>query len=240
MVSLIIPTLNEADSLPKVLRGLSAELKRQYNVEVIVSDGGSVDATLSLARSLGARVVEAVPGVPQTIASGRDAGAGVARGDVLLFMDADTYPKSWAELLAAAVRVMQDSRTVAATMRFGITPSERRWYDALWQESYNLLFALQNYLGFGIGRGNCQIVQAAIFRAVGGYDSHLAAAEDYDLYRRLRKQGRIRFLWGVVVYESPRRFRHYGYVRVSWWWFLNAWSVLLRHRSWSKKWKRVQ
>src|SRR3990167_9713058 len=89
MISLVIPTLNEAKTLGKTLVGLSDEIKKRYLVELIVSDGGSSDDTQELARQLGARVVLPEPGVKQNIAVGRNAGAAGASGEILIFLDAD-------------------------------------------------------------------------------------------------------------------------------------------------------
>lgn len=240
MISLVIPTLNEAKTLGKTLVGLSDEIKKRYLVELIVSDGGSSDDTQELARQLGARVVLPEPGVKQNIAVGRNAGAVVASGEILIFLDADTRPRDWEKLLRAANEAFEDDKVAAATVSVEIEPAERKLRDLFWLNLYNLMFFCQTALGFGMGRGNCQIVRAATFKEVGGYNEDLSAAEDYDLYRRLGKLGKIRILWRVVVYESPRRFRRYGYLRVGAWWFLNAVSVVLRKRSWSRVWQRVR
>lgn len=239
MISLIIPTLNESEVLRKTLAGLTDDLKKKWQVEVIVSDGGSKDNTVRIARELGAIIVEPRAGDKQTIAGGRNDGAAVARGEVLIFLDADTYPKDWGKLLEAADKLKQDDRMVAATVSVEIEPKERKFKDIIWQNLFNLVFFTENAIGLAMGRGNCQIVKAAAFKAVGAYNENLAAAEDYDLYRRLGKTGKIKILWHIIVYESPRRFRRYGYMKVAWWWSLNGINVLLRKKAWSKKWGRV-
>jgi hypothetical protein len=83
-------------------------------------------------------------------------------------------------------------------------------------------------------------VSAELFRRTGGYNEDLAAAEDYDLFRRLSLKGRIRFLPGVTVYESPRRYRSQGYPRVLWLWFMNAVSVTFTRRSRSREWTPIR
>ncbi len=238
MISLIIPTLDEAANIRRTLTSLSNETRKKYQVEVIVSDGGSTDDTVKIARELGAKVVEPILGEQQSIAVGRNAGAATAGCDVLIFMDADTYPKSWDKLLSAASQFNHE-KEVAATVSVEINPVERKWRDIIWQNLFNLVFFAENVLGLAMGRGNCQIVKAASFRQVGGYNVSLAAAEDYDLYRRLAKIGKIKILWHVIVYESPRRFRRYGYWRVVWWWTLNGLNVYFKNKAASKKWQRV-
>lgn len=239
MISLIIPTLNEAKVISKTLAGLDNDIKTKYNVEVIISDGGSTDGTQELVRKLGVRLVEADESKVQNIAVGRNAGAELANGQVLIFLDADTYPESWSKLFEGAIKIVDNKKLVAGTVSVEISPEERKFKDIIWQNLFNLVFFCENAIGIGMGRGNCQIVRTDAFRRIGGYNINLAAAEDYDLYRRLTKIGKIKILWHVVVYESPRRFRKYGYLKVVWWWTLNGASVLFKNRAWSKKWKRV-
>ncbi|PIV12587.1 MAG: teichoic acid biosynthesis protein, partial [Candidatus Nealsonbacteria bacterium CG03_land_8_20_14_0_80_36_12] len=82
MLSIIIPTLNEEKYLPSLLE----EIKKQNfsDYEIIVADGGSEDKTVKIARNYGCKIVKG--GLP---AKGRNEGAKIAEGDILLFMDAD-------------------------------------------------------------------------------------------------------------------------------------------------------
>ncbi len=240
MISLIIPTLNEAQLLPQTLKLLDKATRQKFAVELIVSDGGSKDGTPALARKLGAKVISSKKGVKQNIAVGRNAGAAVARGRVLIFLDADTKPRSWPELFSAAQQLLLDKKAVAAAPRFAIAPAERKIADIFWLNFYNLIIFIQNYLGLGYGRGNCQIIKTESFWQAGGYNPDLPAAEDFDLYKRLRKLGRIKNLWGVLVYESPRRYRRYGYLKVNKLYLFNALSLIWRGKAWSKRWPRVK
>jgi rSAM/selenodomain-associated transferase 2 len=93
--SIVIPTLNAAAALPGTLAALGA------GVEVVVSDGGSLDATPDLARRLGARVVRAPRGRGSQLA----AGIAAARGPWLLLLHADTrLGPGWADSAAAHQR----------------------------------------------------------------------------------------------------------------------------------------
>ena len=84
-LSIIIPTLNEAEGIAAQLAGLS--LLRQRGHEVIVADGGSDDGTEELARPMADAVIHA----PRGRAAQMNAGAACARGEVLLFLHADTW-----------------------------------------------------------------------------------------------------------------------------------------------------
>jgi GT2 family glycosyltransferase len=94
-----------------------------------------------------------------------------------------------------------------------------------------------NSLQFGTGRGECQVIKRKAFFNVSGYDERLAAGEDFDLYRRLARRGRIKYVEDLTVYESPRRYRRSGYFRVALLWFLNAVSIIILRRSFSREWK---
>ncbi len=97
-----------------------------------------------------------------------------------------------------------------------------------------------NVVRIGAGRGECQIVRRDVFLRVGGYRDRLAAGEDFDLYARISRRARVRFAGELLVLESPRRFRKFGYLRVLFWWTVNALSVLLRGRSSSDEWEPVR
>src|SRR2546427_10158061 len=88
LISLVIPAFNEKRYLPETLSSLREAISLcRCSVELIVVDNDSVDRTADVARSFGAIVVhEAVHNISRV----RNAGAGVARGDVLAFVDADT------------------------------------------------------------------------------------------------------------------------------------------------------
>jgi hypothetical protein len=97
-----------------------------------------------------------------------------------------------------------------------------------------------NDVGMGVGRGECHVMRRDVFEKVGGYAPGIAAGEDYDLFRRLEKLGGIRFLKDVVVYESPRRYRKYGYLIVTASWFMNFLAVFFLRRSILSEWKPVR
>jgi hypothetical protein len=91
-----------------------------------------------------------------------------------------------------------------------------------------------------MGRGECQIVRRKAFEALKGYNAEMAAGEDFDLYRRLRSIGRVRYDHQLLVFESPRRYRKYGYLRVYFDWIRNGLAVLFKHRSFDQVWEEVR
>lgn len=239
MFSVIIPTLNEEGLLPRLLQQLTSDLRRRFNIEVIISDGGSADKTLAIAKKYGCLVVPKLEHEKQTIGSARNKAAWRAQGAILIFMDADGYWQNPRHFFGHIKHAFVDRNLVAATVRVEIGPNERIWKDKLWLGFFNNIFYFENKIGIGMGRGNCQIVRASAFRQIHGYNERLVAAEDYDLFRRLRRVGQVKFFWPLVIYESPRRFRKLGYVKVFGMWALNSLGVLLTGKAWSKKWQRV-
>jgi len=91
-----------------------------------------------------------------------------------------------------------------------------------------------------MGRGECHVMRREVFARVHGYAERIAAGEDYDMFRRLEKVGRVKFLRDVVVYESPRRYRKYGYAYVTLSWFMNFLAVFFLRRSILSEWKPVR
>lgn len=120
MVTIVIPTLNEEKYLPHLLQSLSEQTFTDF--EVIVADADSQDATRGIAASQGCLVV---PG--GRIATGRNAGARHARGEYILFLDADVSiaPAFLEELLN---RVQRQKLDVASGF---ITPDSRKLFDKI-------------------------------------------------------------------------------------------------------------
>lgn len=238
-LSIIVPTLNEEKLLRETLRQFPKEFRSAHNIELIVSDGGSTDATLTIAEELADVVVRHNGTHRQTIAEGRNHGARVATGDVLVFLNADTVfaePHSAIEKISSILATCPD--VVALAFPVAIAPGERTVSDAAFHTFFNFYVRLLNGCGINFARGECNILRAGTFRSLGGYDERLAAGEDFELYTRIR--GNVFFLRDVLVYESPRRYRKFGYMRILAQWFANAVSGLLRHRSYSKEWETVR
>ncbi len=238
--SIIVPALDEEKLLERMLDQFTPDLATRYGIEVIVSDGGSHDRTLSIAEAGADRVVRNEPYVKQTISMGRNAGAQAALGDVFIFLNADTFIQDPPYFFRRIAEELPAPDIVALTGSVAVYPEEERRIDRWFHGFYNWFFFMMNRVGMGMGRGECHVIRRSVFEELHGYTSRLAAGEDYDMFRRLGRHGRVKFLRDVVVYESPRRYRRYGYAYVTASWFLNFLAIFFLRRSIMDEWKPVR
>lgn len=241
MLSIIIPTLNEEKLLPGLLEQLhQSTLRDSFEYEVIVSDGGSSDRTLEVCKDFNVKICREPYHKSNNIASGRNYGASFANGDVLLFINADIRFHEPEKLFHFILHEFKQSESIAMTCFVEVFPEVRRVSDIIFHFMYNNYFVLINKLGIGMGRGECQVIKRAVFESLSGYRVHLAAGEDFDLFRRAAHQGKILFMRKFKVFESPRRYRKYGYFNVALSWTLNAFSILRSDKSNSDYWEQVR
>jgi glycosyltransferase involved in cell wall biosynthesis len=239
--SIIIPVLNEEILLPGLLGQLNDPiLKNKFKYEIIISDGGSKDNTIEIALKIADIVKFHNKIIMQNIAQGRNEGAKLAQGEILIFLNGDIYLPSVVDFFSFIDTVFYNSNYLAMTCVVKVFPEEEILSDRLFHWGYNTYFKLLNKFGVGMGRGECQVIRKSIFKKVNGNNEKMAAGEDFDLFRRIKKHGDILFTDKISVYESPRRYRKLGYVGVSWSWAKNGLSVLFKNRSISKEWEQVR
>lgn len=192
-LSVVIPTLNEAESLERAIASARAVAD-----EVIVSDGGSTDGSIEIARRAGARVVEGAPGRGAQL----NRGGAAASGEVLLFLHADsTLPRDLPTQLDAALAA--GCAGGGALIRFDPDGGLLR-FGAGWINCRTRLTRLP--LG-----DQAHFVLREAFERLDGYRDW-PILEDLDLMRRLKREHRIAVLAGPVV-TSARRFVEKGVVR---------------------------
>lgn len=240
--SIIIPAYNEEKLIANLLNEL-LRFKNQFNFEVIVSDGGSIDETLSILNKFGVEIVHNLSDKRQTIGEGRNLGAERAKGKVLAFINADTMPKDTLVFLNkindfANSKIYKSSSALAGKVE--PFQEDKSFKDICFYAFFNNYFKLLNVIGLGMGRGECQIVKKDVFISVGGYNSKIAAGEDFDLFRRIAQNNKVTFADDIIVLESPRRFRQKGYFNTILKWFLNGITVMFTGKSYSKEWEPIR
>lgn len=237
--SIIIPTLNEEKLLERLLLQLNS-CKNEFNFEIIISDGGSIDGTIEIAKKFSDKVVIAGENIKSNIAAGRNFGSKFSSSDILIFLNGDIIIPDIKKFFHLIKNYMILSSTDALTFKVKISPEEETISDYLFHSFYNTYFYMLNELGIGMGRGECHIIKKNIFDAVGGYNEDLFAGEDFDLYKRLKKIGNVIFSNEFTIYESPRRYRKFGYFRITKSWLENALSVYFKNRTISQVWEEVR
>ncbi len=169
-LSIVMPALNEAAGIVATLQAL-APLRRQGH-ELIVVDGGSSDATATLAAAHADAVLASAPGRARQM----NTGAAAATGEVLLFLHADTRLPA-----TAAAAVTQALQRGARWGRFDVQIEGR----SAWLPVVAFMMNWRSRLS-GIATGDQALfVHAALFRELGGYAA-LPLMEDIELTRRLR------------------------------------------------------
>lgn len=197
MLSIIVPCLNEADGIGDALAALAP--LRTRGSEVIVVDGGSSDGTVERSAPLADCVLSA----PRGRALQMNAGAARARGEILLFLHADTrLPDGAAGAIATA---LEDPTVVGG--RFDVRFDSRRRLLGIVAWSMNTRSRATS-----ICTGDQAIfVRRADFEAVGGYPD-IPLMEDIELSRRLKARGRLAALRARVT-TSARKWEREGPLR---------------------------
>jgi rSAM/selenodomain-associated transferase 2 len=200
-LAVVIPTLNEAQTLPLLLGNLGA-LEPLVALDIVVADGGSTDGTVACALAAGVRVVPA----PRGRARQLNEGARAARGEWLLFLHADSRLPSDARR-ALCTALSKPARFGAAVFRFAIDLAPR-WKRIVerWQALREALLRLP-YGDQGL------LVRRELFDAIGGYPE-LPLMEDVAIIRALRRRTRIERLPAAIV-TSGRRYHQSGVLRTA-------------------------
>lgn len=205
-ISIIIPVLNEAETIGDLLAHLQPDVSpSQPPVEIIVVDGGSVDETVAIAKSQNVRV--------EIQAGGRalqmNRGAALAQAEILLFLHADTrLPADYVtEILAVLYPDQGQKPPVAGAFRLKIDAPLRslRWIE--W--------------GVNLRSQVCQLpygdqaifLTKRMFTAVGGFPD-LPIMEDFVLIRQLQRRGHIALTRSAVT-TSARRWLRQGVSRTT-------------------------
>lgn len=208
LLSVVIPTLDAVDQLGPTLRALTAvggggEPESEIpEIEIIVTDGGSQDATRDVAAAAGARVITAPPGRGSQFA----AGAAVAKGTWLLFLHADTRPApGWRAHVAAFIKDPAN-RERAATFRFALD-------DDGAQARLLVLLVAWRCRALGLAYGDQGLVIGREFyMSLGGF-APMVLMEDVEMVRRIGRRRMV--MLDCPAITSAARYREGGYIRRS-------------------------
>lgn len=240
MISFIIPTLNEEEVLQGAIGALRDLKSTPY--EIIVSDGHSSDRTVEIAKKFADVVVEHNGETRQNISQGRNAGAKAAKGEFLVFLDADSRIQNPDAFFAEALKQFQsDPKLVALTAKVKVFPDKSTLADKIIFGilSFNLSVK-NNIFHVGDSTGEFQMIRKNIFDSVGGFREDLVTREDADMFWRLSKVGRTKLHRGFTVWHSGRRAHKVGWSKLLWIWTVNTIWVRLFDRAKTKEWKVIR
>jgi glycosyltransferase involved in cell wall biosynthesis len=219
MISVIVPAHNEERYLRETLRSL--EQQRYSRYEVIVVANGCSDATAAVARKHCDRLIVISQ---KGISLSRNLGARMARGDILVFVDADTI------LQPDALKIISRQFTpeyAAGTLR--AKPEPARWF-------YLLLYFFKNLMHWSrLHKGSVGVILCwkKHFEAEGGFDEGLHVMENSALIEKLQKHGKYRFVNNTIATTSMRRYEKKGFRRTVGLWvklWLRSLTGDLHHR----------
>lgn len=199
MLSIIIPTLNEEDCLPLLLKSLKKQ--KFYDYEIIVADAGSKDKTAEIAKKYNCKIVAG--GLP---AKGRNKGAKVAKGDLLFFCDADTVLPD--DFLTKSLNEFKLRKLDIASFCFNSYSKKDVFHFML--DFYNkIIIILEKKIPFSIIG---VLIKKNLFNKLNGYDEAIKLSEDKDLGKRAIKYGKFGILRSTEIFISDRRFKKDGWM----------------------------
>lgn len=203
MLSIIIPTLNEERYLPKLLESI----KRQnfFDYEIIVSDACSEDNTVKVAESFNCKIVisdrdKRHPSIQ------RNAGARIAQGDILLFLDADTgiIGDDFLEKI-----VFEFKERKLGVGGFYLLFESKKFFYRFYRAFYNFsVFCAQYFKPLAVGAGI--IVLKKWHDEVSGFDESIFIGEDQVYCEKIGRLSKFRILKSKKTFFSIRRFEKSG------------------------------
>lgn len=177
-ISIIIPTLNEADRIGRLLLHLDKNAKFDIICEVIIADGGSSDQTLDSIKQVEGELhkipLTTVVSSSKSRARQMNAGAAIARGSILYFLHADSFPPQGFDQHIIQ-KVHQGHQAGCFRMRF----DSNHWWLRL--ASWLTQFSWRACRG----GDQSQFITAQLFKELGGFDENFEIYEDNDLINKL-------------------------------------------------------
>jgi glycosyltransferase involved in cell wall biosynthesis len=239
MISFIIPTLNEEKTLEKILACVAGY---SGDKEIIISDGKSKDRTLEISRKYTDKITVHDKPNRQTIGEARNAGASIATGDFLVFLDADTYIEDVDGFFATLEKLFEEQKDlVGVTVSIRVFRESETFGDRVVFTCLGYLnYVLNNVLGSAGAAGEFQMIRHDAFVKVGGFDAKIVASEDYELFRRLHGIGKTRFVSKLKVYHTGRRAHAVGWPKLIMTWMMNDLYVRFTKKSMTEEWTEVR
>ncbi|MCW1297969.1 MAG: glycosyltransferase [Candidatus Parvarchaeota archaeon] len=206
-ISVIIPTLNEEKHIEECLLSFKKQDFKDY--EIIVADGLSSDNTVKIAKKYTSKVISSMD---KSIGAGRNKGAKIAKGELLLFTDADTVVAP--NLLKKLNEALEGGDIIGATVEMK-AKEKPTIFEHVGLILYNFLVRISLIFQFLTPQvaGVCLCVRKKIFDDVGGFNEEMKTNEDLDFCERAKKYGKFVYVNSTYVKTSLRRMRRWGHAK---------------------------
>ena len=198
MISIIIPTYNEADQINQTIKRVQ-ELNAADDIEIIITDGGSVDETTIIATASGAKVIMSEH---KGRAAQMNAGALVAAGEILYFLHADSIPPK-----GFIPKILKEYRSGAVSGCFRLAFDHSHWFlkANAWFTRFDI-----NAIRFG---DQSLFVTKEVFKKCGGFREDLLMMEDQEIIHRIKNHGKF-IVMNDTVTTSARKYIDNGVYRM--------------------------
>lgn len=240
MISIIIPTLNEEKIIDQTLLALKKLI--DFNYEIIVSDGRSTDKTVEIAKKYTNKIIVHDGATQQNISKNRNAGAKVAQGEYLVFIDADVVIPDINNFFIKALSLFEERKNLIGLSVFlKVFPEMATFFDKLFFHIININHCIRNnVLHRGAASGKFQMIRADIFKKTNGYNKKFPAGEDQELFLRLSRLGRTYIEPSLYVFHTSRRAHEIGWLKLLFLWLRNDLYILFFKRSYDSEWKAIR
>jgi len=209
MISIIIPTYFEEKYIGNCLRSIKKNSFK--DIEIIVVDSNSLDRTREIAKKYADRVINIKS---RGVGKARNLGAKIAKGDVLVFVDADTTLSK--NFLGEFEDIFKNKEIVYSSgylkgknenMSFFLNIYQYFWFGGV-----NIMSSICSFFG-------CPLFTTVygfrkwVFEKVGGFDEKLAIAEDLDVALKVKRFGKYYLNKKCLSFTSTRRIKKYGAIK---------------------------
>lgn len=212
MISVIIPSFNEEENIAQCLVSLSHQTIDRIEYEIIVVDGGSTDKTCEIARKYADMVFIQTS---KKVGGARNDGAMASKGDIIATTDADCIlPSDWIEQVRnafadpAVVQVYGPVYPIEDSIGNRFSLFLANTFSRIGYYSHTFYYTL----GCNTAFSRDAFIKAGMYRCID-------AGDDLEIAMRMKDEGKIRFLGGLTVGFSMRRYQQYGTLKSLYEWF---------------------